>query len=66
MIQPTPELLAAVRLAKAQCLIRVNQLASCRVCGQDQQRFEDAVQQLNQLIKDLEAHHATDQELPPG
>ena len=66
MVEPTPELLDALRLAKAQCLIRVTQLASCRVCGDDQRRFDKAVQQLNQLIKDLEGHHATDQELSSG
>lgn len=54
MIEPTPELLTALKTARAQCLIRVTQLASCRVCGDDQKRFEEAVKQLDQLINQLE------------
>lgn len=54
MIEPTPELLVALKTARAQCLIRVTQLASCRVCGDDQARFDRAVKQLEQLINELE------------
>ena len=54
MIEPTPELLAALKTARAQCLIRVTQLASCRVCGDDQRRFDETVKQLDQLINQLE------------
>lgn len=54
MIEPTPELLEALKLAKAQCVIRVVQLSHCRVCGDDQARFDRAVQQLDQLIHQLE------------
>ena len=55
MIDPTPELLEALKLAKAQCVIRVVQLSHCRVCGDDQARFERTVQQLDQLIGELQA-----------
>jgi len=55
VIIATPELVAALKTAKAQCLIRVTQLANCRVCGDDHQRFEATVQQLTQLIDQLEA-----------
>lgn len=54
MITPTYELMDALRTARAQCLIRVTQLANCRACGDDQARFERVVKQLDQLIKELE------------
>lgn len=58
MIEVTPELIAALRTARAQCLIRVVQLSGCRTCGNDQQRFTDAVKQIDQLIPQLERQHA--------
>lgn len=57
MIEPTPELIEALKLAKAQCVIRVVQLSHCRVCGDDQARFDRATKQLDQLINQLETSH---------
>ena len=50
-------LLTALRTAKAQCLVRVVQLSNCRVCGEDQRRFEETVEQITELINQLETRH---------
>lgn len=54
MITITPATLTALRTARAQCMIRMVQLSGCRVCGAEQQRFQQAVDELDKLIPQLE------------
>lgn len=54
MIVITPALIDAVKLARTQCVTRVVQLSSCRVCGADQQRYEQAVAELDKFLTNLE------------
>ena len=42
--------MAALRTARAACMVRVAQLSGCRVCGADQQRFLEAVAVLDALL----------------
>lgn len=46
--------ITALRTARNQCMIRVVQLSGCRVCGLEQQRFTDAVAEIDNLIAQLE------------
>lgn len=39
----------ALRLARTQLQIRYQQLLSCRTCGVDAQRFEEAIERIRQL-----------------
>lgn len=48
--------LAALKLAKAQITIRASQLASCRTCGADLQRFELALDEVRNIITQLESY----------
>ena len=53
----SPKTITALRTARNQCMIRVVQLSGCRVCGLEQQRFTDAVAEIDNLIKQLETSH---------
>lgn len=46
--------LDALKLAKAQLVTRVVQLASCRVCGVQQAEYEAALSKINEMIKERE------------
>lgn len=39
----------ALRLARTQLQIRYEQLSSCRTCGFDAKRFEEAIERIRQL-----------------
>lgn len=54
MIEISAKTITALRTARAQCVVRMVQLSGCRVCGLEQQRFADAVQEIDNLIKQLE------------
>lgn len=56
-ITESDKMLAAVRRARQQCQVRMVQLSQCRVCGAEQAEFEEAVQQLHQLERQLEGNH---------
>lgn len=54
MIQITPKTLTALRTARAQCVVRMVQLSGCRVCGLEQERFTNAIAEIDALINQLE------------
>lgn len=58
MITITPKTITALRTARAQCMVRMVQLSNCRVCGADQQRFQQAVEEIDNLISQLESSDA--------
>ena len=46
--------LDALRLARVQLLARFAQLNSCRVCGEDKKRYQQALDTINRMIKERE------------
>lgn len=46
--------LEALRIARNQVMIRMVQLSGCRVCGAEQQKYQQAIERLDNLIHQLE------------
>ena len=46
--------LDALRLSRVQLLSRLAQLNSCRFCGEDKKRYQQALETINRMIKERE------------
>lgn len=46
--------LEALKLAKVQLVTRVVQLSGCRVCGTQQAKYEQALDKINEMIRERE------------
>jgi hypothetical protein len=51
---PPEQVREALLLARAQLIIRVEQLSQCRVCGADLNRFEQALGTVREILTQLE------------